>query len=414
MRKLVALAVTLFLLLGSCPVGAAALTEAEVKELSLEECLKLAEQNNESIKLAEASLEQAKIGFQEAKYQDRKLKEAESEIDLAKKIGGQFPEEIQRALYEGERMLASFDVKLFKEMGLWATEEQYKLTKQGYELAKTGVYLKVTQAYYDLLKAEKDIALAEAALKAATEYARIMDLQVKLGLATEAQKIAAQKALADSTAACQGAIAMYEGKKTTLLKEIGLDFDTDIQLDAPTVVNEQFDFDSLLKTVMDKNINIRAAKLQAEVSERKFSLISSWYPHITYDYQRAEIEKQESTTKLSDTERSVENSVRSSYNLFLAAKEQLPAAEKAVIEAQENLRVTELKFKTGMAAQIEVLQAKQKLAQAEGNLTNVQKNYALAAASLKAAQEGLVLLTSQGSESKSAVAFATLTGGGFN
>ncbi|NLG86186.1 MAG: TolC family protein [Firmicutes bacterium] len=421
MRKLVALAVTLFLLLGSCPVGAAALTEAEVKELSLEECLKLAEQNNESIKLAEASLEQAKVGLKQAAEQDKKLRRAERDIDNSRQLTGSdspLPDpardEIRDAIWQAERALAGFDVQLFREMGLWAAEEQKKIAQQGYELSYTGVHLKVTQAYHDLFKAEKDIELAEAAHKAASEYARITDLQVELGLATEAQRISAQKTLADSIAAKEGAQAMYEAKKAALLKEIGLDFNTNIKLTAPALEDEEFDFDSLLHEAMAQNISIRAAKFQSEVAERKLGFLGSWYSPRVYEYQNAEVQAQEYRAKLSDTERSVENSVRSSYNLFLAAKEQLPAAEKAVIEAQENLRVTELKFKTGMAAQIEVLQAKQKLAQAESNLTNVQKNYALATASLKAAQEGLVLLTSQGSESKSAVAFATLTGGGFN
>ena len=122
-------------------------------------------------------------------------------------------------------------------MGLWATEEQYKLAKQGYELAQTGVRLKVTQAYHDLLKAEKDIALAEAASEAATEYARITEIQAGRGLATESQRITAQKTLANSAAARQGAAAMYEAKKTALLKEIGLDFNTEIKLETPAVVD---------------------------------------------------------------------------------------------------------------------------------------------------------------------------------
>lgn len=401
-RKLVALLLTLLLVGSSCPVWAAVPAEDEVRELTLEECLQLAEERNESIKLAETSLGQAGIGLKEAKSQDKKLKEAEDEIDLTKKTIGLYPPEyhdtIRQALYEGERMLASFDVKLFKEMGLWATEEQHKLAKQGYDLAKTGVRLKVTQAYHDVFKAEKDIALAEAASKAAAEYARITDVQVKVGLATESQRITAQKTLADAMAAREGAAAIYEAKKTDLLKEVGLDFDTKVKLATPAIEDEEFDFDNLLETALDNNINVKSAKLQAEVSERKFNLTGRWYPSITYKYQKAEIEKDEGKTKLSDAERSVENSVRSSYNMFLAAKEQLPAAEQAIREAEENLRIAELKLKTGLGTRIEVLQARQKLTQAQSNLTDVRKNYALAAASLKAAQDGLVLLSSQGSQ----------------
>lgn len=420
-KKITALTLVVLLIGSSCPVWAATPEDdqdnfaesavAEVKELSLEECLKLAEENNESIKVAESSLGQAKVSLKQAAEQDKKLRRADRDIDSSRKLigtGSPLPDpvrdEIRDAIWQAERALAGFDVQLFREMGLWAAEEQKKIAKQGYELAHTGVHLKVTQAYHELLKAEKDIALAEAAHKAASEYARIADLQVKVGLATEAQRISAHKTLADSVAAQEGAAAMYEAKKAALLKEIGLDFNANIKLETPPVVDEEFEFDSLLEEAMDKNINIRAAKLQAEVSERKLGFLGSRYSPRVYDYQRAEVEDQEYRAKLSETERGVENSVRSSYNMFLAAKEQLPAAKEAVREAEENLRVVELKFKTGLATQIEVLQARQKSAQAQSNLTDVQKNYALATAGMKAATEGLVLLTSEGSDGKTALA----------
>lgn len=421
MRKITALTLIVLLLGSSCPAWAATPGEdldnvaksavGEVRELSLEECLKLAEENNESIKLAESSLEQAKVSLKQAAEQDKKLRRADRDIDSSRQLigsGSPLPDpvrdEVRDAIWQAERVLASFDVQLFREMGLWAAEEQKKIAEQGYELAHTGVRLKVIQAYHNLLKAEKDIALVEAAHKAASEYARITDLQVALGLATEAQRISAQKTLADSIAAQEGAQAMYEAKKAALLKEIGLDFNTDIKLTAPTLVDEEFDFDSLLQEAMAQNISIRATKFQSEAAERKLGFLGSWYSPRVYAYQNAEVEAREYSAKYSDTKRSVENSVRSSYNLFLAAKEQLPAAEEAVREAEENLRVVELKFKTGMAIQIEVLQARQKLAQAQSNLTDVQKNYALATASMKAAKEGLVILADEASDGKTALA----------
>ena len=89
--------------------------------------------------------------------------------------------------------------------------------------------------------------------------------------------------------------------------------------------------------------------------------------------------------------------------MFLAARSSCRQLKK-LLEKEENLRVVELKFKTGMAIQIEVLQARQKLAQAQSNLTDVQKNYALATASMKAAKEGLVILADEASDGKTALA----------
>ena len=87
MRKITALTLIVLLLGTSCPAWAATPGEdldnvaksavGEVRELSLEECLKLAEENNESIKLAESSLEQAKVSLKQAAEQDKKLRRAD-------------------------------------------------------------------------------------------------------------------------------------------------------------------------------------------------------------------------------------------------------------------------------------------------------------------------------------------------
>ena len=46
--------------------------ENEVLKLSLEDAIKLAEENNQQVKLSELALEKAKLGRQQYRYQDKK------------------------------------------------------------------------------------------------------------------------------------------------------------------------------------------------------------------------------------------------------------------------------------------------------------------------------------------------------
>jgi hypothetical protein len=149
-------------------------------------------------------------------------------------------------------------------------------------------------------------------------------------------------------------------------------------------------------------LEIKSAAFQKELADRRFDLTKRWYPEITYKYKGAEYNALSAALKLADTRLSVETSVRSSYNLLLAAYEQLGPATKAVDQATENLRLAQAKLKVGAATQLDVLQAERALAQARSNLTGVEQSAALAAAGLRAAALGLSLSSGSGQGSTGA------------
>lgn len=57
--------------------------KSEVLKLSLEDALKLAEENNQQVKLSELALEKAKLGRQQYRHQEKKTRELEDEIKKA-------------------------------------------------------------------------------------------------------------------------------------------------------------------------------------------------------------------------------------------------------------------------------------------------------------------------------------------
>jgi outer membrane protein TolC len=400
------------LMLGTFPERAFA-ASGEVHELTLEECLELAEKNSPRLKLAQVALDQAKLGLKEARSRKKSIDEAEEALEEIKGVPSE--DETRAAeLQAAAAQLASFDVQFFKENGLWQAEQQLALAQASYDLAGEGVRLAVKRAYYDLLKAEADLALAEAAEREAAEFQRATAAQAKVGMATPAQLLAAETALAQARAGRLAAESAREAKRLALLKEIGLDLNTAVKLTPAPVEKEEFDLEKTVAQALENSLEIKAAAFQKELADRRFDLTKRWYPEITYKYKGAEYEALSAALKLTDTRLAVETSVRSSYNLLLAAYEQLGPARKAVDQAKENLRLAQAKLKVGAATQLDVLQAERALAQARSNLTGVEQSAALAAASLRAAALGLSLSSGQGSTGVASTSGASTASSGSN
>jgi outer membrane protein TolC len=361
------------------PVQAAA-AEVEIIELTLEECLELAQENSPRLKLAAVSLDQAKLGLKEAKSGKRKLDEAKEE---AKEFGVSI-----RA--------SSVDEAFLMDHSVWMAEEQLALAQASFDLAGEGVRLAVIMAYQDLLKAEAGLAAARAAEAETAELQRVTKAQARVGMASPVQELQADTALAQARAGRLAAESNREAKRLGLLKELGLDLSTEVRLAPLPVEVVEFDLEQLVQDALGKSVEIRAVAFQQEIAARKFDITKRWYPEITYQYKGAEYEALTKELELIDVRINVETGVRSSYNQLLAALEQLAPAERAVEQAEEALRVVQAKLKVGAATGLEVLQAQRALAQAKSNVTTTQGNYILAAASLKAAALGLTTTVSSG------------------
>ncbi len=363
--KIIAALIILALTVTAGPVQAAS-PERETKVLSLAECLELAARNNPRLKLAAVALDQAKLGLKETKSGKKKLEELS---DMGVPL--------------------DFDVSFTKEHSVWAAEQHVALAQASYDLAGEGVRLAVLSAYYDFLHAEANLATAGAAEKEAAEARRAVAAQLKVGLVTPAQDLAAQTGLAGARAGRLGAESACEAKRLALLKEIGLSSDTKITLSPVPEPEAEFELEQTVRAALKSSIDIKVAQFQYDLAAKKFDLTGKWYPDITYKYKGAEYAYLQAQIQLTDTKVAVETGVRTSYNLQLAAKEQLLPAQGAVEQAEADLRAAQAKLKVGAATELAVLTAERALAQAKSSLIGVQKSSALSAASLEAAAKGL-------------------------
>lgn len=385
--KIIAALIILALTVTAGSVQAAS-PERETKVLSLAQCLELAARNNPRLKLAAVALDQAKLGLKETKSGVRKLEDLEKEVEALKGLKPEELANIDPAMLSMS-LPADLETSFFKEHGVWAAEQQVALAQASYDLAGEGVRLAVLSAYYDFLHAEANLATAGAAEKEAAEARRAVAAQLKVGLVTTAQDLAAQTGLAGARAGRLGAESAREAKRLALLKEIGLSSDTKITLSPVPEPEAEFELEQTVRAALKSSIDIKVAQFQYDLAAKKFDLTGKWYPDITYKYKGAEYAFLQAQIQLTDTKVAVETGVRTSYNLQLAAKEQLLPAQGAVEQAEADLRAAQAKLKVGAATELDVLTAERALAQAKSSLNGVQKSSALSAASLEAAAKGL-------------------------
>ena len=253
----------------------AAAREKEAKALTLAECLELAAKNNPQLKLAAVALDQAKLGLRETKSEVRKLEDLEQEAESgALSPPDQLPPGLAELWGLVMGMLAppsDLETEFFKEHGVWAAQQQVALAQAGYDLADEGVRLAVLSAYYDLLQAEADLKTAIRAEKEATEARRVAAAQLEVGLIASAQDLAAQTGLAQARAGRLGAESVYEAKRLALLKEVGLDLDTEVALEPVTEPQVEFDLEQVVQAAIESSIDIKGRSFSTICLKRNLS-----------------------------------------------------------------------------------------------------------------------------------------------
>ncbi|MCG1013282.1 TolC family protein [Tepidanaerobacter sp. GT38] len=339
-------------------------SENEVLKLSLEDAIKLAEENNQQVKLSELGLEKAKLGRQQYRYQDRKAKEQEEEL---KELG---------ISLEG-----TFEYDYNTKMADKRTEVAVKLAEAGIDVTVKGIRFGVEAAYYGALSARDNRLLAEAAAQRQQDLLRIAEAKYKAGMVAKTEVLDAQVQLAKAEANLLNAKSQEEKAYINLKKLLGLPQDKPIEL------TDSFDYkpadfevtlEELLKEAQKNRIDIMSAQGSYEIAKLDFDLSSKVYPSNTFIYKEKEHAMEEARIKLEDTKAAVEAEVRQIWLDFEEAKANIPVLDKALEMAEESLRLAKLSYEAGLVRSVDVAAAEEGLKQVQLQRAGAIYNYNLA------------------------------------
>ncbi|GAQ25460.1 TolC family protein [Tepidanaerobacter syntrophicus] len=358
-------------------------SDNEVLSLSVEDAVKIAEENNQQIKLSQLALQKAQLARKELVYQEKKVKEEEDMLG--------------REIISG-----TFEYQYAQDLGKKQADIGVDLAQRGIEVAIKGVEYGIEAGYYGALLAKENVAIAQAAVDRQQEMLRIAEAKYKAGTVAKTEVLNAQVQLTKAEGDLSKAKSSEEKAYITLKKLLGLPLDKNINLtDSFKESPENLDvtLDELIEQANSNRIDIVSAEGAFEIAKLDFELSSKAYPSNTFTYAEKEYAMEEAQLKLSNTKSSAEAEIRNTWLDFEDAKTNIPVLDKSLEVAQESLRIAKLSYEAGLVRSVDVTAAEDGLKQVQLQRLSAIYNYNLARLKL----ENSVYFSTAGNASSSSM-----------
>jgi len=311
-------------------------------EVTLQQAVKLALTNSNALKAADLDIDRS--------YEVRQ--DAADKLSFIPVGAGPFDPMVEQA----------FTALVTADLG-------WQMAKKSYTAQNDAVTVAVYQAYNDVLKAEENVATLELALKSAEQQVIAARSGVRLGMTS---KTALVQAEAGRNVARLSLEAAKQGRDDAYQK-----FNQLVGLwpeDRPMLV-ERPSYSPLLIDNLDVEVEraLEASPIIAIAEENismKKAVRQVSYFIQPYAVSRIDVDKAEYDA--AQTRDQTRQAVRSLYYAVRGLEEQYRALDENRKVAAEALRVIRVKYEVGMATRIELLAAEAALAEVEKNLFDLE------------------------------------------
>lgn len=334
----------------------------QVKDLTIEEALELARENNHQLKLAELERYKSKVATDQAASKRRHIPESHP-------YQGSLPKD-QARLNE-----------TIKEAG-------YRVADREYDVAKVQIELLIKKNYYDVLKAKDLMEVSKAALERAQEQLRQAEVAFSVGTVAKNDVLGAKAAVSAAQAKVTAAQNNFRLSEITLSRSVGLPTGTTYNLTSIVKpdAKPQVNLDEVITEAQKNRLDILKAEADIEVAEANYDLAVGYTGKGTYDAQQARTSMNQAELVLEDNKKAVVSDLTRTYLSVQAAQKQLDAYTSAVEQSREGLRLAKLRYEVGMATSLEVLTASANLEEMEANRVGALYDHNLAVMSFETAK----------------------------
>jgi len=344
-----------------------------VKDLSLSEAVEMALAASPQTELNRIALERAKLNKDQAKDQKKAIEGME---DLAsfdnQQLKYMFPEMTDAEIAQMRAGAGSYEAALGKTVGLTAAEIGYNMQVRLAELQENGIKMEAEKAYYDLQQALDDLKLKQEALDRAARQFELAEASLKAGFIAPADRQGARLAANQAQMAYNSARRQAELKRIELNQIVGLPLDQELNL-TTTVKFEPsaIDLTAELEEAYANDLQYVGALQQEFLTNLAFEEAKSFYtPNVTA-YKKARWDYEEAVANREKAKNQLEINVRTAYNNLMEIEANYSLLQETVELYQEQVRVAELKFKTGMITQTQLRQVTAELENYQTQLNTV-------------------------------------------
>ena len=345
------------------------------------------------------------------------------------------PTEIEMGEEDTYRAGLSLRQPIFTWGQLLNNYKQSKLSleasKQELEAVKQQVILATTAAFYGVLLTEKLVKVTDMAVDQVEAHMKVAQDLVAAGVATNFDLLRARVQLANTKSQLIRARNGLKLAKDNLKNTIGMDLDAQISVEgALTYRLLDLRLDQLIESAMANRPELKQLQFQEQVGKKFISLAKAGdKPDLAivgnYDYEsnadkpgdifdgdewknswsvtlalqmpifdglstRARVKQAKSGLRQiqigkEQLSNGIGLEVRAAFFGFQESKELLNAQEETVQQAEESLRIANLRYENGMITNVELMDTELAFTQAQTSRFNALHDYAIAVAKLEKA-----------------------------
>jgi len=411
-------------------------SEEGAKLYTLEQGIKDALENNWSVKAKEEKVSESEYAEKEAKagfYPEFSTSYSYTRLNKVNTIK-LYGREVEMGDHNIYQWKATVTQPIFTGYALTSAHELAKLgidqSKVAAELEKLDLALQVKETYFNILKADKAVAVAKSAVESLESHLAVAKNFYDVGMIPVNDMLKAEVELANAQhnyIKTQNEARLARVSFNVLLSR-SVDDSFEIE-DILIYTPETPDFNACLEKALKERPEIKSIELSDSQIDQQIKLAKSKnYPEAAFtynyikagdtpgvsgsDYQMANqwqatvglswtfwdwdktknsVRQTESQKRqLEQTRKTMEDGIRLQLKSAIIglkeAEEKIPTAKKAVDQAEENLRVSEERYKAQVTTSTEVLDAQTLLSQARMNYYSALYDHNLAKAGLLRAE----------------------------
>ncbi|BDG59015.1 TolC family protein [Caldinitratiruptor microaerophilus] len=319
--------------------GRAAGAGGEVS-LSLGQATEKALASSQQVRLAELAVERDRLGVREARNLASTMRDLQ-DMPLPAESGPSGPGKI--------------DVDLAVEVGPGQAQDALYVSERNVEAVKRQVQADAEQAYFSALLAQEAVKVRQESLRLAEEQLRLARVGLEAGVRARAEVLAAEVQVAQARAALQTEEKNRELAFAALRQKLGLPAETRITLTDPLAPGElpATTLDEALRHATENSLSLYQLSRGVEHQKKVVEIVARYLPG-TFRHRKELYTQKQLEIRLEDARNQLELAVRGAYLDMVNAHAQIAQYDKAIEQAEENLRLQRLRYEAGLGTGVEV------------------------------------------------------------
>lgn len=421
-KKLTALVLTALVLTGLLALGSGTALAADTVELSLEDSIQMAFENNRSIKQSLAQVDEARWNLSSAR---RSAGPTLTWQGTANRVGGKYYEHADYNNTYGNTLQAGYNLDTSGSLKHTRERASYALNAADLTLENTkqSVKLQTTQAYYQLLECRNLVDVDQEAVDTLQEHLSNVNAQYRVGTVAKSDVLASEVQLANAQQSLVTAQNNYDIAMASLNNIIGLPSDTilsvkdqlqytaypDLNLDKCTVyaldnrpdgiaadyqVEQSKEALAIAKAGHLPTVTAAVTRSLTGRDEFKEDITGQWTAGLTASWNifdngqvTASVEQAKAGLRAAEesaaaTKETIQLNVREQYLSLIAAEKNIQTTSKAVEQAEEDYKIAQVRYSAGVDTNLSVMDAQEKLTSARTNYYTALYNYNTSKAAL--------------------------------